>query len=398
MAKKVIKIDSYIGSWGYSKQLLKLDLKGTETDGAVIEISSLGGSVDHAIDMYNQIAKHGNVEVVYTGPSASAATFLGMGAKKVSIFETGFILIHKVMAVVDNYGAFNEDELERLIEELQTTRIENQKFDLAIARIYNKRSGKSIEDTIALMKKNIWLTAEEALENGLVDDIIEPTMKYNRMDDRLVAMVSSCELPPLPASVQKPKKQNMEQFARINQVLGVDELVIEDGGSWLNRDQLNMFEERLNEAATLETNYTNAISERDNLRLETVSLNQQIEALTTERDTLSASVTGITSERDSAIAERDAAASERNTLSTENERMAQERDAMISDIDSLHDTIAGAENFDKKMAAIRQILARIPGGLAQRTLDKSDKDFKPGDVDWNTINSLPHNRDVDKNM
>jgi len=51
-----------------------------------------------------------------------------------------------------------------------------------------------------------------------------------------------------------------------------------------------------------------------------------------------------------------------------------------------------------KMVAIRQILARIPGGLAQRTLDKSDKDFKPGDVDWNTINSLPHNRDVDKNM
>jgi hypothetical protein len=26
----------------------------------------------------------------------------------------------------------------------------------------------------------------------------------------------------------------MKQFARINQVLGVDELVIEDGGSWLN--------------------------------------------------------------------------------------------------------------------------------------------------------------------
>jgi hypothetical protein len=223
-------------------------------------------------------------------------------------------------------------------------------------------------------------------------------MKYNQMNDRLVAMVASCDLPSVPASNQKPKKQNMEQFTRINQVLGVDELVIEDGGSWLNQDQLSMFEERLNEAATLEQNYADAIAVRDNARAENDSLNQQIAALTTERDTLSVQVTGITGERDSAISERDAAISERDTLRAESERLVQERDGMISDIDSLHDTIAVAENFEKKMSAIRQILARIPGGLAQRNLDRSDKDFKPGDVDWETINSLPHNRDVDKNM
>lgn len=42
MARKVIKIDTYIGSWGYNKNLLRFDLQDTEKDGAIIEISSLG--------------------------------------------------------------------------------------------------------------------------------------------------------------------------------------------------------------------------------------------------------------------------------------------------------------------------------------------------------------------
>ena len=50
MAAKIIHIDSYIGRWGYSKELLRYDLDGTQKDGAVLRVSSLGGDVFHALD------------------------------------------------------------------------------------------------------------------------------------------------------------------------------------------------------------------------------------------------------------------------------------------------------------------------------------------------------------
>jgi ATP-dependent protease ClpP protease subunit len=412
MARKLIKIDTYIGRWGYSKELLRFDLQDTQKDGVVLEISSLGGSAYDAIDMHNQIAQHGNVHVVYTGPSASAATIIGMGAQKISIIDNNFMLVHKVMAVVDNYGAFNEDDLDALIEDLKTLKTENQKFDLAIARIYSKRSGKSIEDTLALMKLNTWLSAEEAIESGLVDEVIAPDAKYNFVSERMVAMVASCELPPLPKNAKSNQNHDMVKFERLNQVLEIDELVVTEDGSYLNTGQLEVIEERLDLAATLELNYDQAVTELNNAREENERLTNELARMTPEYNTgretlaaveleleasraeaadLSTQLDAVTSERENAVTSLEQAEEQASDLRINNA-------AMLAAVDSLHDTVAAAEGFADKLSAIQSILALVPGGAIPRNLDKKDKTTATGGVDWDTINSLPHNQSVDTNL
>lgn len=408
MPRKKIKIDTYIGSWGYGKQLLKMDLEGSEKDGTVIEISSLGGSVEHAIDMHNQIAQHGNVEVVFTGPSASAATFLAMGAKTVSMVDNAFFLAHKVWSTVDILGGYNEEDLDKLIQDLEKLKSENQKFDLVIARIYSKKSGKNINEVLNVMSRDTWLTADEALEFGFVDKVIPADEKYNTIAPlRMVAMVNQADLPPLPSNPLpsyplrqrgnihddeknmferflgwmqerinhkevKPinEKINMDQFTNVNAILQVDALEGDENGCYLNQEQLGAIDSRVAELSQAEFNYGAAIEARDAARgeLETANarvaeLNAQVETNATDRDILQAQVA-----------------------------------AFAAAFDAIDPTVAAAATPAEKANALRAIIAAKPAAPVPGTLDTADPKPTSGDVDWKTINSLPHNQLVDDNL
>lgn len=391
MARKVIKIDTYIGSWGYNKNLLRYDLQNTEKDGALLEISSLGGSLFESIDMHNQLVRHGNVEVVITGPTASAATIIALGAKKISILDNAFFLIHKVMSTVDNWGNFNEDELDKLIQDLQTLRTENQKFDQVIARIYQKKTGKPIDEILNIMKRDTWMTADEAVELGFVDMIMDPAEKYNWLiSERFVAMVKGADLPDLPAVIKNQKILDMKQFEHLNRVLEVDELLASDEGTYLNTEQLEAINQTLSEAERLAGIYSQT--------------KQQLEDITAERDTLNASI----AQKDEAIqtltATNEQLTGDITSLNSGVAELESRVDALIKHIDTINaaidsvdETVAAAETTEDKVNAIRTLLSTIPGAAAPRNLDKNDpSNSGAGAVDWKTINSLPHNQEADR--
>lgn len=395
MARKVIKIEGYIGGWGYGKGLLRLDLADTQKDGVVLEISSLGGSLYDAIDMYNQITQHGNVEVVYTGPSASAATILSMSAKKVSIIDNSFILIHKVMAMIDNFGTFNEDELDTLIKDLQKLRTENQKFDQVIARIYQRKTGQPVDEILSLMKKDTWISAQEAKDLGFVDEIIEPSAKYNSvlMTDRFVAMVRESELPEIPPVVNSqpavtPENQNsndMKQFTHVNQLLDVEELMITDEGCYLNEDQLSTIDSRIEELLQCEHNYADAISERDLARTSHENALSEISALTDEKQNNTQTILQLNEEK--------AALQEKLAISDSNHQ------SVIALLDSIDESVSEAETDDAKIDQVRTLLSKVPGAPVPGILHKHDDSLKPKDgVNWEVINKLPHNIELDRNL
>jgi len=423
MARKVIKIDSYIGSWGYSKQLLKYDLNDTQKDGVVIEIASLGGDLYHAIDMHNQIAQHGNVEVVFTGPSASAATILAMGAKKVSIIDNSFFLIHKVMAVVDNWGMFNEEELDKLIQDLKTLRSENLKFDQAIARIYQRKTGMAINDILSEMKKDTWMTAQEAKDLGFVDEIMEPTTQYNYLSERFVAMVRGAELPEIPQaaafgsaqaagddssngnvktsraashSLEISKNIDMRQLQNLNQLLDVEELQATEEGCYLNEEQLDAIENRLSVITSIEeelqeqVNSANVLletanEERENLNLQLGKSGETIESMTAahteEVSGLQAQVTEATEQSQRLTSELEASQSQFADF------------ALL--IDGLDETVASAPSHAEKVAAIRTLLSKAPGAHIPGALRTNQEKKKDG-VNWDVINKLPHNVEADQ--
>lgn len=391
MARKVIKIDTYIGSWGYNKNLLRYDLQDTEKDGALLEISSLGGSLFEAIDMHNQLVRHGNVDVVITGPTASAATIIAMGAKKISILDNAFFLIHKVMSTVDNWGNFNEDELDKLIQDLQTLRTENQKFDQVIARIYQKKTGKPIDEILNIMKRDTWMTADEAIDLGFVDMIMDPAEKYNWLiSERFVAMVKGADLPDLPAVIKNQKILDMKQFEHLNRVLEVDELQASDEGTYLNAEQLDAVNQTLSEAERLAGVYSQT--------------KQQLEDVTSERDTMIASI----AEKDEAIQtltgtnamltdDINSLNSGVAELESRVDSLNKHIDTINAAIDAVDETVAAAETTEDKVNAIRTLLSVIPGAAAPRNLDRNDpSNTGAGAVDWKTINSLPHNQEADR--
>lgn len=391
MARKVIKIDTYIGSWGYNKNLLRYDLQDTEKDGALLEISSLGGSLFEAIDMHNQLVRHGNVDVIITGPTASAATIIALGAKKISILDNAFFLIHKVMSTVDNWGNFNEDELDKLIQDLQTLRTENQKFDQVIARIYQKKTGKPIDEILNIMKRDTWMTADEAVELGFVDMIMDPAEKYNWLiSERFVAMVKGADLPDLPAVIKNQKILDMKQFEHLNRLLDVGELQASDEGTYLNAEQLDAVNQTLSEAERLAGVYSqtkqqllDVTSERDTMIASIAEKDEAIQTLTGTNAMLTDDINSL----NSGVAE----------LESRVDSLNKHIDTINAAIDAVDETVAAAETTEDKVNAIRTLLSVIPGAAAPRNLDRNDpSNTGAGAVDWKTINSLPHNQEADR--
>ncbi|NQU55206.1 MAG: Clp protease ClpP, partial [Bacteroidetes bacterium] len=183
MAKKVIVIDGYIGSYAFSKQFIRNELEGNSKNPVEVKISSLGGSVDHALNIYDQFVEHGNVTAELSAFVASSATIISLGAKTVRMNENSFYLIHKAMNWVDEWGTMNEDEIESLIAKLEKQKQELAKVTLQLAKMYVAKSGKALDKVIDLMKQETWLTAEEALEWGFVDEVFIPDVAENFLEN-----------------------------------------------------------------------------------------------------------------------------------------------------------------------------------------------------------------------
>lgn len=136
-------------------------------------IDSLGGYTATALSVSGAFRTHGNVNVTFRGMNASAATIASLGAKHIAMEEDALYLIHKCSVTVFEWASMNEEELKQHIEKLEHTRQNTMKIDVAVARAYAKRTGKTTEELLDLMSKELWLTAEEAKDYGFVDEIIK---------------------------------------------------------------------------------------------------------------------------------------------------------------------------------------------------------------------------------
>jgi ATP-dependent protease ClpP protease subunit len=173
-------------------------MSGFKNKPVSVRISSLGGSVDDALDIRQQFQDHGDVTCYLFGYVASAATILATGAKKTCMSKYAFYLIHKVSNWIDAWGSYNADQIQRLIDDLKANKLENDKMDLVLANLYAAKCKKKVSDILPILKEGRWLTAQEALEYGFVDEIIEEGTRLN-FDDSMKARFNMYQLPALPA-------------------------------------------------------------------------------------------------------------------------------------------------------------------------------------------------------
>lgn len=193
-----VRYDWWTGQQGTTAQMVRDFL--TKREGEVVEIavSSPGGDVAQGLEIYQAIKDHGNCNMHIIGMTASAATFLCMGAKSVDMVDGSLILIHNASTLVAEWTAANKGQLDQIIAKYQKERQDLDTIDKVIASLYANRCGKKVEDCLAKMDKAAWLTAQDALDFGIIDEIRKDDSCKKKKCSYSNDIFKSYGLPPFP--------------------------------------------------------------------------------------------------------------------------------------------------------------------------------------------------------
>jgi len=164
-----------IGGWfGIDHQEWIKEFNALTADTVHLRVDSSGGDIFAARAMKTCIEQHKSKVIAHVdGLAASAASFMIMGADEIEIVDGGFIMVHKAMSMIDILGYFNEDDLEDLCENMQKEMQLHAKINESIANDYAKKTKKKKEECLGWMEDETWFTAQESLDNGLVDRIYD---------------------------------------------------------------------------------------------------------------------------------------------------------------------------------------------------------------------------------
>lgn len=197
-----VAYDWWTGQRGTTVKDVRDFLQAHKDEEVHIAVSSPGGYVDAGLEIYQLIKDHGKVHMHILGMTASAATFLTMGAQSVDMVDGSLMLIHNASTEIMEWQSANKKQLDDLIAKYKKERDDLNTIDKVIASLYAKRSGKSIEDCMAKMDKEAWLSPQDALDFGLIDAIREDgeASKHAKNLRRIYSnnIFKEFGLPPLP--------------------------------------------------------------------------------------------------------------------------------------------------------------------------------------------------------
>ena len=140
-------------------------------------INSPGGAVTAGLAIYDtmQFIKC-DVKTIVMGQACSMGSFLaqaGTAGKRIVLPESR-TMIHRVSSgTPGTSGSVHIQELQ--IEDINRHYEESQKINKRLTELYVKHNsvGKSYEELFETMKFDTFLTAEEAVENGFADKVVE---------------------------------------------------------------------------------------------------------------------------------------------------------------------------------------------------------------------------------
>ena len=127
-----------------------------------VRINSGGGDVFAGQAIYSIIKNHpAKVTVYVDGLAASIASVIAMAGDTVIMPRNAMMMIHNPWT----FTAGNANELRKVAEDLDKIR------ESLIAAYQGKASDMQREKLIELLDAETWLTADEALEYGFIDEI-----------------------------------------------------------------------------------------------------------------------------------------------------------------------------------------------------------------------------------
>ena len=256
-----IDIDGDIG-WYWSgtedstntKQEMKRELKKLaklDVDLIIVNISSLGGCIDHGVSIHDMLAMHkATVITVMTGLCASIATVIAQAGDIRRISDNGMFLAHLASYVV--WAQLNREDLKNMDENLEA-------FDRKILNIYAKRSRGDRKKLNELMQaqsgQGKWIDADETKKYGLVDEIFEPMQAAALVIDN--EQLNKFSLPNINTMAKKKTKGKNDVQADIDKIL----LQGEQSGSYINPSRNQELEDETTEETTVAEETTEEVEE-----------------------------------------------------------------------------------------------------------------------------------------
>jgi ATP-dependent protease ClpP protease subunit len=155
--------DAIGGGFGIQPAQFVKDLKAIKSSVIHLRVNSPGGEVDAARAIATAIAQHPAKVVAHVdGLAASSASFLILAADEIEMSAGAFIMIHAPWSMTVGNAADHEATVEIL-----------GKYRTAMAADYARRTGKDLATVNAWMDAETWFTAEEAVNAGLADRIVD---------------------------------------------------------------------------------------------------------------------------------------------------------------------------------------------------------------------------------
>ena len=131
-------------------------------DGDEVEvyINSPGGVIDVGSEIYTLLRNQKNITIYITGEACSAASIVAMAGYCV-MAPTALMMVH----CVSSGARGNHSDMEHAAEVLRTA-------DRALCTAYMTKTGMTEEEALDMMEHETWLTAAQARERGMVDEIM----------------------------------------------------------------------------------------------------------------------------------------------------------------------------------------------------------------------------------
>lgn len=159
-----IYIYDEIGWFGVEASDFVKDLDDIKAEITHIRLNTPGGNVFQGIAIANAIKQHKSKTIIHIdGLAASIGSIIAIAGDEIRMAENAFFMFHEAWTIVIGNAEGLREEAELL-----------DKIDGVLAKDYAKQTGEKEDKIKELMAGGeTWLTAEEALDMGMIDSIEE---------------------------------------------------------------------------------------------------------------------------------------------------------------------------------------------------------------------------------
>lgn len=198
-----------------------------------LHINSPGGSVFEGIAIYNMLKQNSaRINVYIDGLAASIASVIAMSGDAIFMPSNSMMMVHNpwVMAIG------NASELRKQADDLdQITKSSVQTY---LAKAGDKLDEKTLTQ---LMDDETWLTAQEAVDYGLADEVMEPNKAVASINKQFVSRYRHVPEQLIKQAEHDDNKLNSEQNLEQEQLNKIHEKAL------ANAKTLNISIEKLKE-------------------------------------------------------------------------------------------------------------------------------------------------------